>query len=108
MNPSIEPVALKQFSATRLGISWKDGHHSLYKVRNLRLSCRCANCVDEWTQEKLIREDRIPQDIKPQKIETVGRYAFRITWSDGHNTGIYSFESLRSLCECPKCLQTSS
>ena len=35
--------------------------------------------------------------------EMVGRYAIRILWSDGHNTGIYSYELLRSLCPCAEC-----
>ena len=86
-----------------LGIIWSDGHLARYTVRNLRLECHCAHCVDEWTREKLLKDESIPQDIKPLRIETVGRYALRINWSDGHNTGIYTFDSLRKLCECAKC-----
>jgi DUF971 family protein len=33
----------------------------------------------------------------------VGRYAIRFHWSDGHSTGIYTFEQLRELCPCPIC-----
>jgi DUF971 family protein len=36
-------------------------------------------------------------------IEEVGAYAIRIDWSDGHNTGIYSFDHLRSICPCAEC-----
>jgi DUF971 family protein len=28
----------------------------------------------------------------------VGNYAMKIEWSDGHDSGIYSFEYLRSIC----------
>lgn len=88
---------------SKLGIIWSDKHQSLYSVRNLRLECRCAICVDEWTREKILKEDAVPADVRPLKIESVGRYALKIDWSDGHNTGIYSFDALRSLCECPQC-----
>jgi DUF971 family protein len=32
-------------------------------------------------------------------VETVGNYAARIAFSDGHNTGIYSWRLLRALAE---------
>jgi DUF971 family protein len=38
-----------------------------------------------------------------QAIQVVGRYALQLFWRDGHDTGIYSFELLRSLCECSEC-----
>src|SRR4051812_44391749 len=97
------PVELKQLGPLELGIHWSDGHQSKFTVRNLRLDCRCANCVDEWTREKRIDESTIPADIRPRRIDTIGRYALGITWTDGHDTGIYSFDQLRLLCECEAC-----
>jgi DUF971 family protein len=35
----------------------------------------------------------------------VGRYAYKIAWNDGHDTGIYTLQYLRSLCQCPQCLE---
>ncbi|MBM4304332.1 MAG: DUF971 domain-containing protein [Deltaproteobacteria bacterium] len=101
----LAPTALKQLGVNLLGISWNDGHDSVYHVRNIRLNCRCANCVDEWTREKILKDDQVPKDIRPQKMDTVGRYALQIDWSDGHNTGIFTFEQLRSQCECESCQQ---
>ena len=97
------PKDLKQIDASHLGITWADGHDSTYDVRTLRLSCRCANCIDEWTREKIIKEETIPASVHPKKITPVGRYAFQINWSDGHDTGFYTFEQLRSQCECREC-----
>jgi len=97
------PVQLRQMGPGSLGIVWSDAHHSLLGVRRLRLECRCSLCVDEWTRERTLREEAVPQDVRPRKIEPVGKYAFRIDWSDGHTTGIYTFEALRRLCECPQC-----
>lgn len=99
----LAPMGLKQLGSDLLGISWNDGHESIYHVRNIRLSCRCANCIDEWTREKLLKDEMVPSDIKPKKLETVGRYALQIDWSDGHNSGIFTFEQLRSQCECESC-----
>lgn len=97
------PVELKQLGGSNLGIVWSDGHNSFHKVRTIRLNCHCAHCVDEWTREKILKDDSVPSDIRPKKIEPVGRYAFRFTWSDGHDTGFYTFDSLRKICECPAC-----
>lgn len=97
------PTQLKQISPSTLGIVWSDGHESRLPVRKLRLECRCATCVDEWTREKLIRPESVPQDIHPKRIDSVGRYALTVLWSDGHSTGIYPFEQLRILCECDQC-----
>ena len=32
-------------------------------------------------------------------LQPVGYYALRPYWEDGHHSGIYSFEMLRTLCE---------
>lgn len=39
-------------------------------------------------------------------IETVGKYALQLCWADGHNTGIYTYDYLRQLCECTLCQMT--
>jgi DUF971 family protein len=38
-----------------------------------------------------------------QDAEPVGRYALKFTFSDGHESGIYSFSLLRRLCQCDIC-----
>jgi DUF971 family protein len=84
-------------------ILWSDRHHSRYEARELRLGCRCAGCVDEWTHESLIKADRIPQTLTPKAIEVMGNYALHFDWSDGHNTGIYTYDYLREVCACDEC-----
>jgi DUF971 family protein len=91
-----------------LRIAWSDGHQSRYVWRDLRLSCRCAACVDEWTHQSLIKPDTVPAQIKPKVIGSVGNYAMHITWSDGHNTGIYSYDYLREVCDCDECKKPRS
>ena len=45
----------------------------------------------------------VPGDLKPLRIDPVGRYAIHFTWSDGHSSRIYSFEHLRAICRCGRC-----
>ena len=89
------PVALWQAGNTRLGIRWADGETTFHGAYELRMACPCAGCVEEWSREKLPTLDQVPQDVRPVRIATVGRYAVQPTWSDGHHTGIYSFTELR-------------
>ncbi len=93
----LTPESIRQQGARMLAIAWRDGHESVYEVRALRLACGCAVCVDEWTGEGRLSEASVPEDVHPLRIEPVGRYAIQISWSDGHDTGIYSFERLREL-----------
>ncbi len=91
------PTAIRQGGPNQLAIEWRDGHRSVYNVRALRLACACAVCVDEWTGDQRLDPAAVPEDVKPLRIESVGRYAIQIAWSDGHESGIYPFARLREL-----------
>ena len=93
------PSKIDQRDAQTLSIEWADGGQSLIDVRSLRLACGCAMCVDEWSGQPLLAPDSVPEDVAPQSIQSVGRYAIQINWSDGHDTGIYPFERLRKLAD---------
>lgn len=97
MSVTVSPMAIRQAGPTALEIDWSDGHKSVYATYDLRLMCKCANCVDEWSGKLQIVKENIPNDVHPLMIENVGRYGLKINWSDGHSTGIYSYDYLRSL-----------
>lgn len=99
----INPIEIKQGKGQNLVIHWEDQHESIYASDYLRKHCRCAACVDEWTGKNLLNEAQIPADIHPLELQGVGRYGIRINWSDGHNTGIYTFKYLREICPCGIC-----
>ena len=80
-----------------------EGHRALYGARALRLACPCAECVEEMSGRPLIDPARVPLDVRPLELALVGAYGLRIRWSDGHGTGIYTFERLRRTCPCPRC-----
>ncbi len=93
------PRNISQEDARTLCIEWSDGRRCQYDVRELRLACPCAGCVHEWTGKKILQESSVAQDVHPMNLESVGLYGIRIQWSDGHDTGIYSYDHLLSLCE---------
>jgi DUF971 family protein len=51
------------------------------------------------TGQRMLDPDTVPDDLSIESIQIVGRYALTFRWSDGHQTGIYSFRLLRGLCE---------
>ena len=76
-------------------IVWNEGAEGkLLEARALRLSCPCAGCHDEMTGVPLLDPSQISEAIRPVSVELVGTYGLRVTWSDGHDTGIYTFDAL--------------
>ena len=80
-----------------MSILWEDGHRDDFDVRDLRLSCHCALCVEEMSGRKLLDPRTVRADVSPQQIVSVGNYALGFHWNDGHNSGIHSFNDLRAL-----------
>ena len=97
---AVVPVEIGRANQHDVKIHWQDGHESVYPARALRLACPCAGCVDETTGVMRVIATSIPEDVHPLRIELVGRYAITIHWSDGHQTGIHSFDLLRTRCPC--------
>lgn len=96
---AIEPTEILQENNSHLRITWADGRVCDYEAAMLRRACPCAQCVDEWTGERTLRLQAISEEIEIGNVSIVGRYALNFRWSDGHETGIYSFQYLRDLCE---------
>ena len=96
---TIEPTEISQESDSLLRITWADGRVCEYQAALLRRACPCAQCVDEWTGERTLKPQAIADEIEIGDLSIVGRYALNFRWSDGHETGIYSFQYLRDLCD---------
>lgn len=105
MSPKVgpRPTNVTPFPNGEIGVVWDDGHESYYGGHDLRCACACASCIDEMSGEKLLRDDAVPGDVHALEIVPVGNYGVSIRWSDGHDTGIYTFARLRELCPCPSC-----
>jgi DUF971 family protein len=112
MDSTTTPARLHLKKDERLEIDWRDGRKCVYSLTLLRSLCPCAQC-------KLTREGQDPHSLMQApapksrltilpgnyagtltalKAEMVGNYAIQIEWSDGHGSGIYSFEYLRQIC----------
>jgi DUF971 family protein len=101
-----QPVELKKLGEDRLQIAWSNGQVGTIPWLKLRTACPCAICVEERSQPpnplRVLKESEIPRGpLKATDIAPVGRYAYKITWNDGHNTGLFTFELLHDLCEWP-------
>ncbi len=94
---------IEQIDAYTLGIEWSDGHIGKWRLSHLRRNCPCAGCIHEWTQEPLLDPKTVSDDIQAETLNSVGSYALVIYFTDGHSTGIYSWETLRALCQCEEC-----
>ena len=95
----VEPVQVVEESDSEISIKWSDDRDTSYRACDLRRSCPCAGCINEWTGEKTLDDRKVPDDITIEHISIVGRYALNFHFSDGHETGIFSFAFLRQLSE---------
>jgi ATP-binding protein involved in chromosome partitioning len=89
-------------------IEWDGaGHQGFFPARALRLACPCAACVEEMTGRPVLDPATVPSDVRPVTLALVGAYGLRISWSDGHGTGIYTFERLLHSCPCERCREAA-
>ncbi len=100
---SADPEHISISKSKGIMIDWKDGLKSDYGLSYLRHHCPCAVCTGaHGTPPEAPPIEPPPfQMYKPAlkmvSVEPIGAYAIRILWSDGHGSGIYSFEHLRKI-----------
>lgn len=103
----LHPKKLELASPEELRIEWSDGLVTQYPVTELRDRCPCATCREK-RQEKvqnassmllpvLSAAETMPTRI--QGMRPIGNYAYAIEFSDGHDTGIFTLEFLRSFAD---------
>jgi ATP-binding protein involved in chromosome partitioning len=97
------PLEIVGLLRSTVAITWEDEHVTTYPARELRLRCRCAQCIEEMTGKPLLDPSTVPEGVRARAIRLVGQYAINIDWSDGHNAGIYNFRELRANCPCEAC-----
>lgn len=86
-----------------LVVAWKAGGESCYALADLRRACPCAVCRELRSKPQatggltLLDEAAATATAEATGLDLVGRYGVRITWADGHDTGIYTYDALRDL-----------
>jgi len=99
---------LRRLSSDQISLEWDDGHMGTTSLKTLRDFCPCAGCKGET----VLFQTYVPPPADTQTpgryilngAEAIGNYAMRFSWGDGHQEGIYTWEHLRSLCECDLCI----
>ena len=100
---SISVPVTVMFIGNELAVVWDDGREDYLSFEMLRRSCPCAQCKGE--RDLLGNVHRGPPrplteaSFRPRSHRKVGGYALQIDWADGHNDGIFTFESLRRMAE---------
>jgi prepilin-type processing-associated H-X9-DG protein len=116
LDPRKKPTSVKIHVSNGAGVDvvWADGHASHYEFAYLREECPCATCNDAREKKASLGElasalkssPALPM-FKPkaraQSATQVGNYAIQISFTDGHSTGIYSYDHLRNICPCAEC-----
>lgn len=97
----MSPKQIKVVDKTKLKIVWQDDSEIAIGLQYLRDECPCAECKGETILLKTIRPPKlnvlVPGMYEIKNIEVVGGYAIQISWGDGHDTGIYSWDYLQML-----------
>jgi ATP-binding protein involved in chromosome partitioning len=95
-----EPVEVAQEKESKtLRIRWSDGVTTRYALSGLRGWCPCAGCQGHGGERRFVPSGA----PRLEGVEGVGRYALRLIWSDGHETGMYPFSYLRELADYAEC-----
>lgn len=93
----MQPKKINIIDKRYLHIDWSDSSESMIMLASLRRNCPCAACKKEKDERPatfipLLSTASITiTDIKP-----AGAYGIQLFWQDGHNTGIYTYDSLKN------------
>ncbi|GEC17048.1 gamma-butyrobetaine hydroxylase-like domain-containing protein [Nitrobacter winogradskyi] len=82
--------------ATALALTWPDCGVRRLKAERLRRASRAATEIRRQADGV---ELYLPPDLHVILIEAIGSYALRLSFSDGHDRGIYPWSYLRELAD---------
>ena len=97
------PTSIERLADDRIAIQWSDGTRRKYTSRELRNACPCATCKEKQAAPPPpanLLPVITPAEAAPLRIEAmrpVGNYAYGITFSDGHSSGIFTMALLQGL-----------
>lgn len=87
-----------------LVVCWRDEHVSRFRLVELRRKCPCAECHELRRRgQEPWPKPGAPAPLGLEGAELVGGWGLSLRWNDGHQTGIYGWETLRTWCPCKRC-----
>ena len=92
-----------------IAILWQDGREDYFSMEKLRAyspSAENTGELDLFGRRAGGEGPREHPGVEVTGWQLVGNYALRFNFSDGHNTGLYSFQYLRDLGEILKSAET--
>lgn len=109
----LAPIAIERIGDRAVVIRWNDGRECEWPVEKLRQVCPCASCREkkrgaskqdgsEASEESGAKPSMMlpvlsaaeAQPLRVDSMRPVGSYAYNITFSDGHSSGIYPMSLL--------------
>jgi DUF971 family protein len=91
------PSEIKYHKRSReLEVRFANGMHARLSAEFLRVHSPSAEVKGHAAGEGILVTDK--ENVAITKIEPVGRYAVRLVFDDGHNTGLFTWPVLYELC----------
>jgi len=100
--PSLTPTRITiDRGEQEFRVDWQDGHVGRFPLDGLRRACPCAGCQGHENMQALPDPEifSVPALTRWEntRVEVAGSIGLRITWDDGHNSGIYTWQRLRAM-----------
>lgn len=94
MAPVATEIRVRRASKS-LDVSFDDGHAAHLPAEYLRVESPSAEVQGHAPDQKVLVAGK--QDVNIVQVDPIGNYAVRIRFSDGHDTGIFTWAYLREL-----------
>ena len=95
------PKVIRKTSERLLYCEWEDGLKGTITMETFRKECPCAECTqDELNNKKTLTHllDTFEEGkFQLKEVKAIGNYAIAVSWGDGHDSGIYTWEVLRRI-----------
>ena len=90
------PIDIKLHQKSkRLELSFNDSRIYSFSYEFLRVHSPSAEVRGHSPSQAVLQLDKVSVGVK--EVELVGAYALKITFDDGHNTGLYTWDYFREL-----------
>ena len=95
--PGTEPASIDVDRQAGITLTWPDALVGRFELLELRVNCPCAECRERRRRGEVIwPRPGHPQPLLMLDAHLVGAFGIGFEWNDGHHTGIYTWDALRT------------